>query len=124
MNTKHTPGEWKATSTGNIYGLVNGEWIVVAVASDMPCDDFAAERGMDMERANARLIAAAPDGLEVAEAVYAAMLNHPHDLWRVKNQHEYCALRDFIAKATGRTAEEVQNEFEERAAIAKAKGGA
>ena len=56
------------------------------------------------------------------ESAYLILLSHRQDSWRISNQHVYCLLRDSIAKATGREAEDVQNSFEERAAIAKAKG--
>lgn len=70
----------------------------------------------EMNLANARLIAAAPTGLAVAESTYLALLKMSHDsLWRTFNQKVYCDLRDFIADATGRDGEEVQNEFEQRA---------
>lgn len=67
--------------------------------------------------ANARLWAASPEGLEAAEIAYLALCKHPHDSWRCHNQLALIVLRDYIANATGRTAEEVQNKFSEKAAV-------
>jgi len=67
------------------------------------------------DEADARLIAAAPDGLLAAEIAYRALLTVPHVEWRVRHQPVYCELRDFIAKATGRDSQEVQDEFEAKA---------
>lgn len=69
--------------------------------------------------ANARLIAAAPDGFDAAELTYIALLRQPHDAWRIENQNLLCALRDYIAKATGQDSQTVQEHYE---AIARATG--
>lgn len=60
--------------------------------------------------------------LEALEAAYMLALQMPHDALRIRSQAELCAMRNAIAAATGREAEEVQNDFEARAAIAAAKG--
>jgi hypothetical protein len=82
--------------------------------------------GVCTTRADARLIAAAPDGLAIAERMYLWLLGFmpgsPHYLLRVISQSELCALRDFIAKATGREPREVQEEFEALASKAEEEG--
>ena len=64
------------------------------------------------------------DSLELAEEAYVAILRHPHDTWRLKNQALYCTLRDFIADHTGMDSEEVQDEYESRAIEQRVKEGA
>ena len=55
------------------------------------------------------------DVLAAARIAYVALLRSSD---RRHFQRELCALRDFIAKATGREAEDVQNEFEDIASEA------
>lgn len=102
----HTPGPWDATlgASGMMAVEADDGSIVASYVAD----------------ANARLIAAAPDGLEVAVATYLALLAAV-DV-RHRFQAELCALRDFIAKATGRGPQEVQDQYDGMvlAAIAKA----
>lgn len=57
----------------------------------------------------------AEEALEVVEQTYLALLQHPLDKWRAENQRVLARLRWFIAKATNREEEDVQNEFEDRA---------
>lgn len=47
------------------------------------------------------------------KAVYCALICHPHDEWRAKNQALYAAVRDRIASDVGITAEDTQNWFEQ-----------
>ena len=112
----HTPGPWTKGRHLGITAIINGEETQVAAACVMPCigghDDIHAQRGADMEQANARLIAASPDGLEAAKLAYAALLRTPHDRLRTKAQSALSSLRDFIASATGQDAETVQDDFE------------
>lgn len=61
------------------------------------------------------------EALLVAEETYLALLQHPLDAWRFSNQSVLGRLRDFIAKTTDRDEEEVQNEFESRAASIRLK---
>ena len=70
--------------------------------------------------ANAQLIASAPDGLEAGIDAYVALLQ-TKGVFRIGIQRELCQLRDFIAKATGCSEEEVQNKYESLA-LAKAEG--
>lgn len=105
--TKHTQGPW-LTNHGRmrIVGKVNGIETTIAQVFDMPCiggsNDLAAERGSDMEQANARLIAAAPDLLAALEFI----------------TREF----EFNLPVTGRTHNETTALNMARSAIAKAKG--
>ena len=54
---------------------------------------------------------------------YLFALATPHDTFRALNQAPLCAMRNAIAKATGRSAEDVQNDYESYA-LAKVKGAA
>lgn len=62
---KFTKVPWVVDRALAVWGTVNGEKTLIAKAATMPCinghNDLAAERGFDMEQANAALIAAAPD---------------------------------------------------------------
>lgn len=130
METKHTPGPWKTTGYDlpNVHVYGPGKYPAVVAYCPALVNAGGAGTTPDERVANARLIAAAPDGLNAAQFAYLALLKHDHDAWRVKNQGVYCALRDFIAKATGQTSEAVQDAYELAAlneacaAIAKATG--
>jgi len=58
MNTKHTPGPWYEAKTGNTQGLVVDEQTGANVA-------------VVYDKANARLIAAAPELLETLKTIVA-----------------------------------------------------
>ena len=124
MISKHTPGPWEVAEE-------NGELFVQVVNQPASChpmfDRYRIIHGhvggdptenptpdLGTPEANARLIAAAPDGLDTAIFVYEALLRHPVDAWRIRadGQQSLCHLRGFIAKATGRSEQEVQ-EFHE-----------
>lgn len=103
------------------------ECVEQATQYDPPAYDAVAilgepqnEEQREYALAVAHLIAAAPDGLELAERMYSWFLaiepGMPHYIVRIQSQGEMAALRDFIAKATGRTPQDVQDEFETRAA--------
>ena len=51
--------------------------------------------------------------LAMAEQNYVALLKHPHDKWRIDNQHALCNARELVAMLTGKTGEQVQNRFEQ-----------
>ena len=109
MEAKHTPGPWRATLGRSqmsdpgttIYHL--GQW---GVYSD-------ADSHGDPE-ADARLIAAAPELLAAVEQTYAELADISNE-WpgrgTAKGQAKLVALRDVIAKATGRDAQEVQDAY-------------
>ncbi len=116
--SKHTPGPWTV-----FYKHKYDEWHVsVPTGGDTSMKLALFPFGIRTQNpgADARLIAAAPDGLAAAETAYRAILGIESQIWRARNQRAYCALRDFIALATGREARVVQEEFEEAAALAKA----
>ncbi len=51
------------------------------------------------------------------EYLYTALLMHPVDAWRIKNQRALCILRDEIAHRRNQDAETVQTSFEEWVAV-------
>lgn len=114
--SKFSKGPWsikrrdRPTDAYRVRHVVNALGHTLAVLTESKASDD-----------DAKLIAAAPDGLSAAELTYMALLAID-GAWRVKNQHVYCALRDYIAAASGRDVEEVQNDFEARAALARAQG--
>ena len=81
--TKHTPGPWTVDRIECDCGRGSGHRIVTE------SDDL----GSSENRANARLIASAPELLEALEHVVEMAPNHNHD-WVMKARHA-------IAKATG-----------------------
>ena len=83
MSAKHTPGPWKATAR-HVTAPETEDRLELRVT--------IGGGNRDDNRANARLIAAAPDLLEALEACYAAL--HP-------NSAEGKAASAAIAKATG-----------------------
>ena len=99
MNTAHTPGPWAVRATPESshqdFIVEAGKW---SIASIDHCASIA------IEKANARLIAAAPDllaGLRGALVFIEAALgsySHPD------NAESLRALYSTIAKATGETA--------------------
>jgi len=100
-DVSHTPGPWVANKRG-IITMPDGLVLAFCACS-----------------ADARLMAAAPVGLEAADEAYIALLSIPHDsALRVRTDRPRGRLCNFIAQATGRAPEDVQNEYEERAAIA------
>ena len=89
MNTKHTPGPWITERCDNGMEILNDEQESVAVVCHYG-DPYSSIR----EEANARLIAAAPDGLQAAiDALQAA------DEMGIECPGAD-GLRAFIAKAT------------------------
>lgn len=83
--------------------------------------------GGEREEANARLMAAAPELLAEVEREYetlADIRNEWAGRYTPQGQAKLCRLRDLIAKATGRTEQDVQDDFGNRAIarIAKATG--
>lgn len=124
----HTPGPWHTgcfvdpesacqcrsilaeTMCGSVcqISLHNGIETVTDGSNDCP--------PLEEARANARLIAAAPELLVAAEAAYLLALQiSPVSMLRIKNQATLAALRNVIASATGRDDEAVQNDFSGRA---------
>lgn len=89
METKFTPGPWVTADShgplesGTSVQSTHDQWLVATTTGYY---------GRDTQIANARLIAAAPDMLEVLLRIYSF-----GDL----NGEDYDAVRDVIAKATG-----------------------
>ena len=52
---------------------------------------------------------------KLLNAVYAALLRHPHDNWRTDNQKLYCAVRDRVADQFGMDSQLIQDWFEQEA---------
>lgn len=92
MSTKHPPGEWFASPTGNgkMYdiGADDGSNVCLVYASDGDVLDAATGH------ANARLLAAAPDLLRAGQDVLAST---DHTMLEASTT----ALRSAIKKATG-----------------------
>ena len=47
-----------------------------------------------------------------AEEVYLALLSHPIDAWRIRNQRTLAIMRAYLASMTGRSEEETQAHYE------------
>lgn len=110
--SKHTPGPWRAEDRDGEYSIVgrptwpcnrfgeDGEWDV-AVVQDLSQDD-----GSEAEtKANAHLIAAAPELLDAATDALAGwryIRQHHGDLYGVGWDRVERLLQAAIAKAEGR----------------------
>jgi hypothetical protein len=74
---------------------------------------------VEVMRANARLIAAAPELLEEVEAQYIELADFRNN-WpgrhTIPGQAKLSRLRDLIAKATGRSEQDVQDDYGTRLA--------
>ena len=88
METCHTPGPWKATMAYGYRIEANGGKVVARLPTHCPLT------GEDP--ANAYLIAAAPELLDVCQMVLAEIDGNP-DI----PDHDKQLLREAIAKATG-----------------------
>lgn len=109
----YTKGEWKQSEAGDRQEIIS-------ISQESVICTLGLRNYPKEQKANANLIAAAPDGLEAGKMAYIALL-HTSGVFRVGIQAELCALRDFIAKATNSDAETVQNRYEELA-LEKAEG--
>ena len=125
MSAKPTPGPWVA----NIRKLP-GRVSTIDISAGFEFPPVISWQGFDesdiqneVHEANARLIAAAPRGLSASEFVYIRLLMLAHDSTRLALQPAFCALRDYIAEATGRSQRDVQEDYEARAVAASAKAG-
>lgn len=115
--SKHTPGPWM---NGPMVGL-SGQ------------DEFGLNLGFvstsqgerrDECRANARLIATAPELLSILEDVYVKFGDYRAD-WPGRHtatgQYLLGRMRDTIATATGRTDQDVQDDYGTRLARSEAR---
>lgn len=119
----HTPGPWQVVNAKDVFtapgapnaaGVCaeqNDGWQIADCGSFFGCviGDSAHEMSMDEERANARLIAAAPELLAAAREALSAM----DDIWETKDADD-----DFIYDEMGSSL--AAGYFSLRAAIAKA----
>ncbi|HOW49902.1 MAG TPA: hypothetical protein PLB26_19850 [Rubrivivax sp.] len=102
MSAMHTPGPWvpRASKFGLDFGIViNGEFVIAEVFSDI-----RSERHRDVEeaRANARLIAAAPELLEALRTTRGNVASLGPAGAIPFEYREWLAMLDAaIAKATG-----------------------
>ncbi len=99
MTAKHTPGPWK---------VGHGSWTEAGTAQ------YSLDGITELSAADARLISAAPDLLAIAERAYIKFGDFTAD-WPGRNTGAGQALlgdlRNAIAKATGREAEAVQDDY-------------
>ena len=123
---KHTPGpwEWQTSNSWRRLGSVRGDGDVMSPCVQRDGHPDVTFKNGGVDGPDARLIAAAPAMVKALETAYLALLQHPLDLWRIQNQPLLCTLRDTLAECTGQSGEDVQNEYEARAAIKAAKGEA
>lgn len=107
MTAKHTPGPWVVRTIDQSLATVetqDGEYII-CTAAQLRWDDWKTEHAE--RKANARLIAAAPELLEAAKLVlewYEAEDNHSGTDFYQRMQmcrDSEDAIRAAIAKATG-----------------------
>jgi len=100
METKHTPGPWTSNAFARepdceyFVAGPEGQWLADVGGGE----DYVDHSSMDTQRANARLIAAAPDLLAACEAVLDMVESEGRDTGR---GGAFSDMRDAIAKATG-----------------------
>lgn len=116
MTTTHTPGPWAAFTDGNHTNIV-------AVVPKTDC--VFSLQGHDKNEPNVCLIVAAPNLLKELEALYTWLGDYTSE-WAGRNtpegQARLIGMRDAIALATGRTDQDVQDDYGTRAVRAKATG--
>lgn len=105
--SKHTQGNWSLTSHMKIVAIIEGKIVTIANVESLPCigghDDIAADKACEQERANARLIAAAPELLAALQSLLGAdVYADGEGLVSVANADEeiVAQARAAIAKAT------------------------
>ena len=97
MTQQHTKGPWQDNDEGLIFGQVSGDTDIAPFVCDV-CDNPGSGVYTEQEKANARLIAAAPELLEALEEV----VNAPPEGWSIKEGMKLLIkCRDVIAKAKG-----------------------
>jgi endonuclease III len=92
---KHTPGPWNYDRSGYSLYVNSGRELVTALSMD--------GKRLETSEANARLIAAAPDLLDVAKEANAELerLNDPRGFVSMRQERIMEKARAAIAKATG-----------------------
>lgn len=116
MTTRtHTPGPWRYTRF-NAYSIVAETGEPIANTLEWVVGDNAEHVE---HTANARLIAAAPDGLKAAQDAYTWLLENvrypENTALRLKAQGLLTTLRNYIASATGQAEVDVQDSAESAA---------
>ena len=100
MSAGHTPGPWRLNA-GDSIKVMNPRGLCVAFAA---CGGMTGVK-LDEAEANARLIAAAPDLLAVAETlanwIIELAASGDAGFWDAEAMPEIVAARTAIAKATG-----------------------
>jgi len=104
MNAKHTPGPWKVeerTKRGTYGQPVKGCATSISVSANtvlFHCAVIADGSNLETAKANAALIAAAPELLAALEALYALVQGESPSL--LEDDHHDEMIRAAIAKAT------------------------
>lgn len=96
----HTPGPWKTNSYGDtIFCFIDSrqEWIAYMNDADFRYQSLSEEEAEEEQRANARLIAAAPELLEVAREAKGKWFSSPAG----RDPELHKRLSEAIAKAEG-----------------------
>lgn len=97
--SNHTPGPWDAETaydTGELVPIENSGLVLVVMSATGDVAYIAnALDPVEVQNANARLIAAAPDLLEALTNIENDDGRIPSTIWKMRN--------DAIAKATGTT---------------------
>jgi hypothetical protein len=126
----HTPGKWEVFVDSDQPGVT---YVLPDRSDDLdPSEPSTLNDGYDLahcygpdQAANARLLASAPNLLAECEREYASLADIQNE-WpgraSMKGQQKLCRLRDLIAAATGRTQQDVQDDYTARATIARATG--
>lgn len=124
----HTPGPWRLKYSEP--SVLSDPYPQSVVGPDGRNVVFACVTGTSASSGgeyveNARLIAAAPDGLSAAERAYAVLAGQCE--WPGRNTTEgqalLCDLRDYLCKALDREPQDVQDDYPNRAKpLAKATG--
>jgi protein-arginine kinase activator protein McsA len=71
MMQKYTPGPWQYNDAGLIYGQINGEQNEALFVCNV-CNEPESDKYSEQEKANARLIATAPELLDLLQELNAA----------------------------------------------------
>ena len=111
MQTKHTPGPWRLTESGDAIVSADGGTLIVETGQDYwqnleaaaaGASSDIAKRHLPQVRANARLIAAAPELLEALKQATAALAWHEQVHGVAMDAVVVEKARAAIAKAQGK----------------------
>ncbi len=94
--------------------------VLDCAATDNDCPCGHARCSKQAERARAiKARAAVAEMIEALSIAYELALHMPHDGLRVASQAKLCRVLDALVAATGRDPEQVQDEHEARAMLAR-----